>query len=138
MSSENVTSSPHDNEASVVFSKDGAIGHILLNRPKALNALDLPMVDAITAKLRAWETDPTVAVVVIEGAGEKAFCAGGDIRGLYDARQRDDEELLDAFYRRVLPFSLSRRSRNVSWPDGRADQSGRLHLCGFGYASNTK
>lgn len=100
MSSENATSSSHGNEASVVFSKDGAIGHILLNRPKALNALDLPMVDAITAKLRAWETDPTVAVVVIEGAGEKAFCAGGDIRGLYDARQRDDEELLDAFYRR--------------------------------------
>ncbi|MBO9508729.1 enoyl-CoA hydratase/isomerase family protein [Thalassospira sp. A3_1] len=100
MSSENATSPSHGNEASVVFSKDGAIGHILLNRPKALNALDLPMVDAITAKLREWENDATVVAIVIEGAGEKAFCAGGDIRGLYDARKRDDDALLDAFYRR--------------------------------------
>ena len=76
------------------------MGRILLNRPKALNALDLVMVDMMMAQLKSWEQDPSVKVVIIEGAGEKAFCAGGDIRGLYDARQVGDEEMLDAFYRR--------------------------------------
>ncbi len=100
MSSDNVTSASEGTEQSVVFSRTGAIGHIMLNRPKALNALDLSMVDAMAAQLRVWENDSSVAVVVIEGAGEKAFCAGGDIRGLYDARKRGDDALLDAFYRR--------------------------------------
>ena len=93
-------SSENTNEAPVLFSQDGPVGRILLNRPKALNALDLVMVDMMMAQLKSWEQDATVKVVVVEGAGEKAFCAGGDIRGLYDARQVDDEETLDAFYRR--------------------------------------
>jgi len=93
-------SSKNTTEAPVLFSQDGPVGRILLNRPKALNALDLVMVDMMMAQLKSWEQDPSVKVVVIEGAGEKAFCAGGDIRGLYDARQVDDEEMLDAFYRR--------------------------------------
>jgi enoyl-CoA hydratase/carnithine racemase len=87
-------------DAPVLFSQDGPVGHILLNRPNALNALDLVMIDMMMAQLKSWEQDPSVKVVVIEGAGEKAFCAGGDIRGLYDARKIDDEEMLDAFYRR--------------------------------------
>lgn len=87
-------------DAGVVFSQTGNIGHILLNRPKALNALDLPMVDAITAQMQTWEKDPSVGAIVIEGAGEKAFCAGGDIRGIYDARKSDNPAMLDAFYRR--------------------------------------
>lgn len=96
------TKSPADTgaEAPVLFSQEGGIGHIVLNRPRALNALDLVMVDMMMGQLKSWETDPSIKAVVIEGAGEKAFCAGGDIRGLYDARQADDEEMLDAFYRR--------------------------------------
>ena len=87
-------------DAPVLFSQQGAIGQIVLNRPRALNALDLVMVDMMMGQLKSWETDPSIKAVVIEGAGEKAFCAGGDIRGLYDARKNDDEDLLDAFYRR--------------------------------------
>lgn len=95
------SNSPTDNpEAPVLFSQDGGVGRIVLNRPRALNALDLEMVDMLMAQLKSWEQDVSVKVVTIEGAGEKAFCAGGDIRGLYDARQVDDEEMLDAFYRR--------------------------------------
>lgn len=94
------TPSEIQSEAPVLFSQDGPVGRILLNRPKALNALDLVMVDMMMAQLKSWEHDETVKVIVIEGAGEKAFCAGGDIRGLYDARKVDDEETLDAFYRR--------------------------------------
>ncbi|MDG4719647.1 MULTISPECIES: enoyl-CoA hydratase/isomerase family protein [Thalassospira] len=87
-------------EAPVLFSQQGAVGQIVLNRPRALNALDLVMVDMMMGQLKSWEADPSIKVIVIEGAGEKAFCAGGDIRGLYDARKIDDEDMLDAFYRR--------------------------------------
>lgn len=72
-------------EAEVLFQRRGALGHILLNRPKALNALTLEMVMAMTRQLQCWATDNAVKAVVIEGAGEKGFCAGGDIRALYES-----------------------------------------------------
>jgi len=72
-------------EAEVLFERRGAVGHILLNRPKALNALTLYMVMEMTRQLQAWTVDDAVKVVVIEGAGEKGFCAGGDIRALYES-----------------------------------------------------
>ena len=64
----------------VVARRDRRIGRIVMNRPKALNALDLGMIRAIAAALESWRDDPAVQAVVIEGAGERAFCAGGDIR----------------------------------------------------------
>ena len=69
----------------VIFSKKGSVGHILLNRPKALNALTLEMVMAMTNRLHRWSDDEDIVAVVVEGAGEKGFCAGGDIRALYDS-----------------------------------------------------
>lgn len=69
----------------VIISKTGAVGHILLNRPQALNALDLDMVREISFALRGWEKDDEIKAVFIEGAGERAFCAGGDIKGFYMA-----------------------------------------------------
>ncbi|MDE2515158.1 MAG: enoyl-CoA hydratase/isomerase family protein [Rhodospirillales bacterium] len=69
-------------EASVLVRREGRAGRILLNRPKALNALDLPMLRAIAAALEDWRDDPCVHLVLIEGAGGRAFCAGGDIRAL--------------------------------------------------------
>lgn len=71
-------------EPDIVCERHGSAGTILLNRPKALNALTHPMVRAMAAALDAWEADPGVACVVVKGAGEKAFCAGGDIRMLYE------------------------------------------------------
>lgn len=62
----------------------GNLALITLNRPQALNALTHEMCLLIEEKLRFWETDPAIKVVVMQGAGEKAFCAGGDIRSLYD------------------------------------------------------
>ena len=73
-------------EATVVTRRDGRVGRILLNRPRALNALDLPMLHACAAILETWRNDPQVHAVVIEGAGERAFCAGGDIVALRDAQ----------------------------------------------------
>src|SRR5918998_1187679 len=59
---------------------------ITLNRPQALNALTLTMVREMRRALDAWERDPAVTRVVVAGAGEKAFCAGGDLRRVYQPR----------------------------------------------------
>ncbi|MGE3969066.1 MAG: enoyl-CoA hydratase/isomerase family protein [Dongiaceae bacterium] len=67
----------------------GALGLLTLNRPQALNALTLAMSEAMTAQLDAWAADPAIRTVAIRGAGDRAFCAGGDVRALYEARGRD-------------------------------------------------
>ncbi|WP_424210923.1 enoyl-CoA hydratase/isomerase family protein [Streptomyces sp. BI20] len=63
---------------------EGRAGRLTLNRPRALNALTHPMVRALTEALRAWESDPRVTHVVVDGAGERGLCAGGDIRAIHD------------------------------------------------------
>jgi len=70
--------------ADIIARVDGSAGRITLNRPKALNALNHPMVRAIKAALAEWRDDDRVRHVVIDGEGERAFCAGGDIRAVYD------------------------------------------------------
>ncbi|HEY2133831.1 MAG TPA: enoyl-CoA hydratase/isomerase family protein [Acetobacteraceae bacterium] len=69
-------------ETNVIATRQGRMGHLLLNRPRALNALDPAMIGAIAASLAEWRDDPAVQGVVIEGAGGRAFCAGGDIRNI--------------------------------------------------------
>jgi len=61
--------------------RDG-VATVTLNRPAALNALTLAMLEGLTAWLEGWETDERVRLVALRGAGGKAFCAGGDIREL--------------------------------------------------------
>jgi enoyl-CoA hydratase/carnithine racemase len=63
----------------------GGVATVTLNRPAALNALTYEMVLELHARLREWAVDPQVRAVVVRGAGEKAFCAGGDIRALYES-----------------------------------------------------
>ncbi|GAA3867756.1 enoyl-CoA hydratase/isomerase family protein [Leifsonia kafniensis] len=60
------------------------IGHLTLNRPEALNALTHSMVLLLTEALTAWRDDPEVSLVVLDGAGDRGLCAGGDVRALYD------------------------------------------------------
>ncbi|CAH2604251.1 Enoyl-CoA hydratase/isomerase family protein [Rhodovastum atsumiense] len=86
-------------DASVIVNRDGRIGHILLNRPKALNALDLPMLRAMQAALDEWRDDPAVHAVVIEGAGGRAFCAGGDIRAVRSLMAEGRTDEVEAFFR---------------------------------------
>lgn len=69
----------------IVTASGHQFGHATLNAPASLNALTLPMVDALHAQLAAWGADPQVAGVVLDGSGDKAFCAGGDVVGLYHA-----------------------------------------------------
>ncbi|MFP4002501.1 MAG: enoyl-CoA hydratase/isomerase family protein [Alphaproteobacteria bacterium] len=69
----------------VKFSRMGGIGLITMTRPRALNSLTLDMCLRMRAQMRDWAEDDTVGAVVIEGEGEKGFCAGGDIRALHDS-----------------------------------------------------
>ncbi len=68
----------------ILFERRGAAGLIILNRPKALNAVSLNMVHAMSAQLAAWADDEAVTRVIILSNSERAFSAGGDIRALYD------------------------------------------------------
>lgn len=70
--------------------RGGAIGVITLNRPQALNALTHAMCMVLDKQLYHWEDNDDVKAVVIQGAGDKAFCAGGDIRHLYDLGRQGD------------------------------------------------
>uniref|UniRef100_A0A8C9VLA5 3-hydroxyisobutyryl-CoA hydrolase n=1 Tax=Scleropages formosus TaxID=113540 RepID=A0A8C9VLA5_SCLFO len=81
----------------VVFERIRNAGVITLNRPKALNALNLSMIRHIYPQLKKWEKDPETDLVVIKGAGGKAFCAGGDIRAVTDAGKTGDSLAQDFF-----------------------------------------
>ncbi|NKF51662.1 enoyl-CoA hydratase/isomerase family protein [Shewanella sp. WXL01] len=70
-----------------------SIGVVTLNIEKALNALNLDMVRAMTTQLQAWQTDDSIAFVVLDGSGDKAFCAGGDVRAIYQASVANPGEM---------------------------------------------
>ncbi|MFI5021166.1 MAG: enoyl-CoA hydratase/isomerase family protein [Alphaproteobacteria bacterium] len=98
----------------ILFARQGPLALITLNRPKALNALTLEMMTALDPRLDAWEADPSVAAVVIRGAGERAFCAGGDIRALYDSRAEGNRAYRAEFYREE--YTQNRRIFRLSKP----------------------
>ncbi|MBL8589450.1 MAG: enoyl-CoA hydratase/isomerase family protein [Methylobacteriaceae bacterium] len=77
-------------EPEVIVETRGRVGLLTLNRPQALNALTHGMVRDIAAALDRWERDAAIGCVVVRGAGEKAFCAGGDIRQLYERGKAGD------------------------------------------------
>jgi enoyl-CoA hydratase len=86
-------------DAPVVFvSKTGPLGILTLNRPEALHALNAEMVAMMTAALLAWDKDPTVAGVLIDHAGARGFCAGGDIKMLAESGASDGKQAC-AFFR---------------------------------------
>jgi enoyl-CoA hydratase len=86
------------NMASILINREGRVGHLTLNRPEALNALTLEMVRSLVGALRSWEKDAAVELIVIDGAGDRAFCAGGDIRALWESGKACDGHA-EAFWR---------------------------------------
>lgn len=70
----------------VLIRREGRAGRITMNRPKALNALTHAMVSRIWEALVAWKDDPAVELILLDGAGERGLCAGGDVRSLYESR----------------------------------------------------
>jgi enoyl-CoA hydratase len=81
----------------ILFETVGRAGLVTLNRPKALNALSHTMVKALAEALAAWANDPRIERVVIRGAGERAFCAGGDIRAVYELGKAGSPHQTDFF-----------------------------------------
>src|SRR4051794_17694520 len=78
-------------EGDLVARVEGSAGIIRLNRPKAINAVTLEMFRDIDRALDRFQADPAVAVIVLEGAGERGLCAGGDIRALWESSKVDGD-----------------------------------------------
>ena len=83
----------------VVFEARGALGLVTLSRPKALNALTLGMIRAMQAQLHDWKADDRVTRVVVQGSGGRAFCAGGDVRRIYEAAKAGQTEAMFEIWR---------------------------------------
>ncbi|HDX9578613.1 TPA: enoyl-CoA hydratase/isomerase family protein [Bacillus pseudomycoides] len=99
----------------VLFSvnKNG-VATITLNRPKALNSISYEMIGPMTQKLKEWEIDDHIHLVIIKGAGTKGLCAGGDIKTLYEARlddsslQKAEQFFEDEFQLDMLVYQFSK------------------------------
>lgn len=84
---------PTENFENVLFEVKNRTGFMTMNRPKALNALNFSSIDAIAQQLREWEESPFVERVVISSSQERAFCAGGDLRQVYDIYLAHEKKL---------------------------------------------
>jgi enoyl-CoA hydratase len=100
----------------ILFGREGGVATVLLNRPRALNAFTLGMYRSLAPMLRAWEADPAVRAVLVRGAGERAFCAGGDVRAVYEAGRgiSGDRDLTSVFFREE--YELIRRVHRYPKP----------------------
>lgn len=101
------------NSSEVLFEQRGHAGIITLNRPKALNAVTLNMVDQMTRQLNQWARDDTICHVIVKQAPGRAFSAGGDIVQLYEWGRARDPQFIE-FYRRE--YRLNRLIKRFSKP----------------------
>jgi len=81
------TAAVADSEPDLIVAREGAVGVIRLNRPKPINAVTLEMFREVDKALDEFEPDPAIGLILLEGAGERGLCAGGDIRALYESSQ---------------------------------------------------
>jgi enoyl-CoA hydratase len=96
------TPSASPTEPEVIVRRAGHLGHLILNRPKALNAITPAMVDTVREALAAWRDDDDVRTVLVSGAGERGLCAGGDIVNLHrtvtEGHPKDADHFFDIEY----------------------------------------
>ncbi len=105
----------------ILFERRGHAGVVTLNRPKALNAITHGMVHALSHQLDVWSHDEAVTRIVVTANGDRAFCAGGDIRALYELGKAGRQEEALRFFREeyVLNAKIKRyRKPYVSLIDG--------------------
>lgn len=95
-----------DAEPTVLVRTEGALGRLTLNRPKAINALDLDMIGQLTAALNAWRADTDIDIVLLDGAGDRGLCAGGDVRALYDQVTAGEAQRTADFFRAEYALNL--------------------------------
>lgn len=100
----------------ILFGREGGVATVTLNRPRALNAFTLGMYRRLDPMLRAWKEDPAVRAVLVRGAGERAFCAGGDVRAVYEAGRdiSGARDLTSVFFREE--YELIRRVHRYEKP----------------------
>jgi len=103
-------------DENIRFGREGGLATVTLNRPQALNAFTLEMYRRFDPMLRAWGDDPSVKAVLIRGAGDRAFCAGGDVRAIYEAGRglSGDRSLTSVFFREE--YELIRRIHRYPKP----------------------
>ena len=94
----------------ILIRKSGAIGHITLNRPNALNSLTYDMISAIEKALDSWLFDKEGSLIAIDSVGEKAFCAGGDIQDLYKTGIKKNYSFGKKFWKDE--YRLNRKIKN--------------------------
>ncbi len=96
----------------VLVNVDRGVGLITLNRPKAINSLTHPMVNAMSPVLTDWDHNDDVHTVVVDGAGERGLCAGGDIVAIYHSARADGSEARQFWYDEyVLNAQIGRFSK---------------------------
>jgi enoyl-CoA hydratase len=85
----------------ILLGREGGVATATINRPRALNALTLANYRQIAPALAAWATDPAVHAVIVRGAGGRAFCAGGDVRAVYESGRgiSGERDLTAVFFR---------------------------------------
>jgi len=93
-------------EPGVTARVEGRAGSIRMNRPRALNALDQGMIDRLTEEAARFRDDPGVDLVILEGEGDRAFCAGGDVRAIRDAALAGDAATIERFF--AAEYALNR------------------------------
>ena len=100
----------------ILFGREGGVATVTLNRPQALNAFTLDMYRRFDPMLRAWADDPEIHAVLVRGAEGRAFCAGGDIRAIYEAGRgiAGDPKLTSDFFREE--YQLIRRLHRYPKP----------------------
>ncbi len=114
----------HSTNDTLVVDIRNHIAHLTLNRPQALNALTHEMIQEMAQLLTAWGRDENVRAIIVRGAGEKAFCAGGDIRALYDCAKRGDGSQHDFFREeyalnvQIHRYLAATGKPYVAWIDG--------------------
>lgn len=96
-------------EPSVLARVDGSIGRLTLNRPRAINALNGEMVNTLQETLDEWASDPSISAVVLDGAGERGLCAGGDVVAMHSDAVSGGTDIL-GFWRAeyLLNHAISR------------------------------
>jgi enoyl-CoA hydratase len=92
-------------DAEILTAREGRLAILTLNRPKAINALNLDMVRLMSGTLKAWADDASVGAVLIRGAGERGLCAGGDIVAIYKAARTGDQAPV-TFWREEYQLNL--------------------------------
>jgi enoyl-CoA hydratase len=85
------------NEDILLTRRVGRVGVATLNRPKLLNVIDIDLIGALSRRLEIWANAPDIRAVLVRGAGDRAFCAGGDVRAVFE--RRGDDNFMDKVYR---------------------------------------